>query len=201
MSFTTLSDGLDPRPPARLLAGGQARGITKTANTGSVEPVEKNVLINFLRTDVERGGEVEGLGKSVRERIERYLEMALLPSSVTVLYDGPAIDCRLPFIPFTSFTTVKEVIDGVAGDDISGSYYVQGDRLRRNSTNAVAPGKVLEVVYVAGYANGQCPEDIKLAIRQLTADAFTDRGATIIGSIASPIKGAGLSALDHYLRP
>ena len=180
------------------IAGGLVRNITTSVAAGISEPVSFLDLINFTHTDEEMGQELQAIAKGVRETLERDLELALVVQTITVDYDGPADELRLPRIPFVSLTTVKERLQGVLQADIASQYYVIGDRLRRTDAAALISGATLQVVYQAGYT--AAPEDIKHQIKVLSSTRFDLREETVEGKVARQIPGAGLDALRHYRR-
>lgn len=196
---TTLSDDFDPRRPSSEIPGGVVHRLA-VSRVATAEPVGQSELMTWCRVDEDPRGELLALGKAARDHIEGRFELALTPVTVTMVVGGPSFEIRLPRMPFGALTSVKPLVNGVAGASIVSEYYVIGDRVRRQNVNAIGPGEELEVIYTAGYANGACPEDIRLAIKQMVATRYDNRGSVVVGTVIGRFDWGDLRELSHYKR-
>lgn len=128
---------------------------------------------------------IDALVAGATEHAQNYLEQAFVTQTVTEKFDelGPVL--RLSIHPVISITSVKYIDENGAEQTLAADQYNADTYAKRaviepaynvSWPTARAQLNAVTVVYQAGYgAASSVPEDIKLAIRQIVADAFDNR--------------------------
>lgn len=142
----------------------------------SNEPVEVSDFKTYAKIDYSTEDSlITSLLKASRSIVEAYIKRKTTTSTVTVDYDETSNRIYLPYLPIISVTSVKVLERDDTETDLTADtdYYVNGDYIEIEKY-----GRRLEIVYDAGYgANASdVPEGIKTAIKELTLQAYDQRG-------------------------
>lgn len=157
--------------------------ITTAAATAVLTTAEAKA---FLRVDSsDEDTLIDALIAGATQHAQNYLEQAFVTQTVTEKFDELGSVLRLSVHPVISITSIQYIDENgdtqtLAADQYNADTYAKRAVIEPAygvSWPTVRPQRnAVTVVYQAGYGSADnVPEDIKLAIRQIVADAFDNR--------------------------
>ncbi|MEL7363516.1 MAG: head-tail connector protein [Bacteroidota bacterium] len=117
-------------------------------------------------------------------------------------FDALALPVVLPRGPASSVTEVEVFDDGGVATVASADTYRQaGDRLlpRTGFPSLATYRDAMAVTYVAGYSEGNVPDDIIQAVLVTLADLYEHRTTAVVGTVAARIPSAASGLLQSYV--
>lgn len=154
----------------------------------TVEPVTVDEVKLHARVDIDDDDTlIENYIKSARLYVEHYIHSALLTQTWKITFDGCdiAFNKRViplplkPILSITSYTSYDS--ENTATVFSSSNYRLSGNRVALNDSSDWPSNfrilDAIEIIFVAGYGATatSVPEDIKQAIRLLTAHYYDTR--------------------------
>lgn len=162
--------------------------VDSVGSDESEEPVTSTEGKNWLKIDVADDDTiVEKLIKTARQQCEHYLNISLVPKTVTAILLNQLGDIRLPYGPIVELVSIKDLDDNVITD-----YKLIGDTFKWLCTPTLDSVKV---VYETGYED--LPEHFKTAILEQIAYLYENRGDEKLMEQLSPVVK---TALKPYRR-
>lgn len=104
--------------------------------------------------------------RAARAKIEAYTGLSLIPRNIVVELKNPQGNMELPFGPVTStpvFVDAQGVTQAITTQGLDFPYVPQ-------------PFDYSKVTYTAGYAEGECPDELKIAILMQVCYYWENRG-------------------------
>ena len=138
---------------------------------------------------------IEDLIISATVLCEGYLNISLMPKTVTAIVNNSLGGVELPYGPVTAFTSLKDVDDTalVLTDD----YTLQGIDFKTIKTPC---DEYLKAEYAAGYTDTNLPGNFKTAILQQIVYLYENRGDIDSGRALSELSPILKMTLKPYRR-
>ncbi len=164
------------------------------------EPVTAADMAAHSRIDVDDEDLLNVYIKAARQWCEAYTRRAFITQTWDAYFDyWPASPVYLPLPPLQSVTSWKYTDDaGATSTWASTNYLVSAGSPGRVfvTTDATFPSVTLQeadgvvIRFVCGYGNAPnaTPENVRQAIRLLTAHLYENREPTITGTIITPVQ-------------
>lgn len=140
-------------------------------DNGAAEPVSLDQAKSWLIVEHTDDDTIIGdLITAVRMLLEKYTKKVFRPSTVTL--ELQICKCwKLPRLPIVGAITTFERWDGEAYQTVDpGCYRLLGDSI------VSTPAGQIKVVYKAGYALADFPEDLRLAMKSEIVYRYENRG-------------------------
>lgn len=144
----------------------------KFTESNPPEPVTLDQIKSQCRVDFpDDDSLLTLLGKGARKSLERYCSISMVPKQVNLTLDLIAA-VEIPYGPNIAITSFVDK-DGNTID--TGTYEISGDQFQQIRPLGFQYYKA-RMQYTAGYANGDVPEDLLIAILNEVAFRYEHRG-------------------------
>jgi len=170
------------------------------ATAPTQEPVTAADMAAHSRIDVSDEALLNVYIKAARQHCENVTRRAFLTQTWDAYFDSwPTSPVHLPLPPLQSVTSWKYTDDGgnvstwastnyLVSAGSPGRVFVTTDATFPSVTLQEADGVVIRFVCGYGNAPNATPENVRQAIRLLTAHLYENREPTITGTIISPVQ-------------
>lgn len=174
-------------------------GLAVTSRTGTVDPVtltemKAHVRVDGTAEDTYLTDLISAAAVAVEDMQAKVFRQATMTMTMDMWPRGGLI--RLPRYPVQSITSVTYLEEGESSATTfaSTNYLLDANSLpprvvlKKNKlfpSDSIEAGPSITVTFVAGYADGEVPENAKHAIKLLAGHWYANREAVVTGTIAT----------------